>query len=96
MIVNFSPFSAPVEEVVTNGFPQSNGSSPGATPNKIKNGVNGTANGVHFPSDQMPSGSSSIVNLEDTGDDVVSCSFFARSFSIFYHLRWLSDRTIAN
>nr|CDS30895.1 cell polarity protein,leucine rich repeat [Hymenolepis microstoma] len=57
------------KEVLSNGFPQTNGSSPGAILDQPKNNFESTTNGIHFPSTQMPSGSSSIVNLEDSSDE---------------------------
>ncbi|VUZ51535.1 unnamed protein product [Hymenolepis diminuta] len=57
------------KEVVSNGFPQSNGSSPGAASDQLKNNFESTTNGIHFPSTQIPSGGSSIINLEEPGEE---------------------------
>ena len=59
-----SPFIPRVEDLSRNGLVASNASSPGATSNQFKKELEST-NGTLLPTTHIPSGSSSIVNLED-------------------------------
>ncbi|VDM18080.1 unnamed protein product [Hydatigera taeniaeformis] len=52
------------DNVCRNGLPSSNASSPGATSNQFKKELEST-NGTLLPTTQIPSGTSSIINLED-------------------------------
>ncbi|KAL5110563.1 Leucine-rich repeat-containing protein 1 [Taenia crassiceps] len=52
------------DNVFRNGLPSSNASSPGATSNQFKKELEST-NGTLLPTTQIPSGTSSIVNLGD-------------------------------